>query len=52
MKKKSYSRANITVNKEEWEAFKQAAKENNSDASKEIRKMISRYIKSHKKKIS
>ena len=35
---------NIRVDEEKWERFKQVAKLNESDASKEIRKFINRYL--------
>ncbi len=36
--------ANIRVNKEKWERFKLATKANESDASKEIRKHVNKYL--------
>jgi hypothetical protein len=38
----------IRINKKEWEIFKEKAKLNESDASKEIRKFIKKYIKDNK----
>jgi len=40
--------ANIKVDKSKWNIFKKVAKAQNSDASKEIRKFIDRYIKDNK----
>jgi len=42
-----FTKANITVDKAKWERFKKLTKINNSDASKEIRKLIDRYLKEH-----
>ena len=36
--------ANIRVDEEKWKLFKQTAKKNESDASKELRKFINRYL--------
>jgi len=38
-------KATILVDAEQYEKFKKLTKANNSDASKEIRKFIERYIK-------
>ena len=35
----------VRVDKSKWERFKKITKINNSDASKEIRKFIDRYLK-------
>lgn len=48
MKTKKMKHANITVESELWEEFKKLTKENDSDASKEIRKFIKEYLKSMK----
>jgi len=42
-----FTKANITVDKAKWERFKKLTKINNSDASKEIRKLIDRYLKEY-----
>ena len=38
---------NIRVDAEKWEKFKKLAKSLNSDASKETRKFIDRYLSEH-----
>jgi len=38
---------NIRVDAEKWEKFKKLAKYQNSDASKEIRKFIDKYLAEH-----
>jgi len=35
---------NIRVDEEKWERFKKVSKANESDASKEVRKFINRYL--------
>ena len=40
--------ANIKVDRSKWNTFKKIAKINNSDASKEIRKFIDKYINDNK----
>ncbi len=40
--------ANLKVDKSKWNTFKKITKFQNSDASKEIRKFIDRYIKENK----
>lgn len=45
MEEKNLVKTSLTLNKSEYEEFKKVCKINNSDASKEIRKMISNYIK-------
>ena len=40
--------ANIKVDRSKWNTFKKVAKMNNSDASKEIRKFIEKYINDNK----
>jgi rubrerythrin len=37
-------RTSILVEKDAWERFKKIAKYNDSDSSKEIRKMMKKYI--------
>ncbi len=39
------TKVTIMVKKEIWESFKKKCKENESDASKEIRKFIKQYLK-------
>jgi len=39
--------ANITVVPAIWEEFKSITKQNNSDASKEIRKFMRKYLSAH-----
>lgn len=36
--------ANIRVNKKKWQRFQLATKTNESDASKEVRKFINKYL--------
>ena len=43
-------KTSIIINKELWEHFKNCAKLNNSDANKEMRKMINNYVKKCKTK--
>jgi len=38
-------RATIRIDRKLWEQFKKKAKKNNSDASKEIRKFVEKYLK-------
>lgn len=45
MEEKILVKTSLTLNKLEYAEFKKVCKINNSDASKEIRKMISNYIK-------
>jgi len=40
--------ANIKVDRSKWNTFKKISKINNSDASKEIRKFIDKYINDNK----
>lgn len=40
----------ISADPEYWEDFKVATKENDSDASKEIRKFVKKYMQDHKAK--
>lgn len=42
--------ANIKIEKDLWQSFKTAAKSNDSDASKEIRKFIKSYVRRHGKR--
>ena len=48
MLNKEMMTVNIKVDKSKWNIFKKVAKAQNSDASKEIRKFIDRYIKDNK----
>jgi len=43
-------KTSIIINKELWREFKNYAKLNNSDANKEMRKMISNYVKKYRTK--
>ncbi len=38
---------NLLLNEEMWEKFKKLCKANESDASKEMRKFIKRYVAEH-----
>lgn len=40
---------NFLASKELWEKFKKVAKENDSDASKELRKFMKAYVKRKEK---
>jgi len=40
--------ANLKIDKNKWNIFKKITKAQNSDASKEIRKFIDKYIKENK----
>lgn len=40
----------LRINKEIWEKFKKICKENETDASKEIRKFIKNFLKDHQTK--
>ena len=42
-----YKKVNINVDPEKWDRFKKLAKAMNSDASKEIRKFIDRFLAEH-----
>jgi bacterioferritin (cytochrome b1) len=44
--------ANLKVDKQKWQTFKKIAKVQNSDASKEIRKFMERYISENKEVIN
>ena len=43
-KSKEFIRATIQVDRKKWERFRKIAKTRHSDASKEIRKFIDRYL--------
>jgi len=43
-----YKNANFKVEKNKWEAFKKIAKLKHSDSSKELRKLIDKYIEENK----
>lgn len=38
---------NFKAEKEDWEKFKKASRELDSDASKELRKFIKKYVKNY-----
>ena len=40
----------LRINKEIWEKFRKICKENDTDASKEIRKFIKNFLKDHQTK--
>lgn len=40
-------KATININQRDYDTFKKLTKINNSDASKEIRKFIQKYIQEH-----
>ena len=40
-------KTSLNIEKEAWELFKQLTKQNNSDATKEMRKMINNYNKKY-----
>ena len=40
-------KTSLNIEKEAWELFKRLTKQNNSDATKEMRKMISNYNKKY-----
>ena len=44
-------RATILINRDNWDLFRELAKANESDASKEIRKFIKEYIANNTDKI-
>ena len=44
-------RATIIINRSDWELFRELAKTNESDASKEVRKFVKRYIAEHSNQI-
>ena len=43
-KKPEHKRVNFNVDPEKWERFKKVAKLKNSDANKELRKFIDKYL--------
>jgi len=43
-------KAAFRIDKEIWEVFKKICKENETDASKEIRKFIKDFLKNHQTK--
>lgn len=48
LKKENYKRATINVEPTKWELFKKVAKYNQSDANKELRKYIDKYLEANK----
>ena len=48
---KNIIRATILINRDEWELFRELAKANESDASKEVRKFVKNYIANNSDKI-
>ena len=44
--------ANFKVEKNKWEAFKRIAKMKHSDSSKELRKLIDKYLEENKDLLS
>ena len=49
--KNKYKHMTIRINENDWKLFKELCKANESDASKEIRKFIKKYIAEHSHKI-
>ena len=47
IEQKKMKKVNFNVQENKWEDFKKFAKDNNSDANKELRKFIDRYLKDH-----
>ncbi len=45
---KKEQRATIRVHKEDWETFKEICKNRETDASKELRKFMKRFISKYK----
>ena len=50
-KQNIYKHKTIRINENEWDLFRELAKANESDASKEIRKFIKEYIAEHSHQI-
>jgi len=48
--KRQFKKTSITVDASTYDLFKRITKENDSDASKEIRKFMKEYIARHKKR--
>ena len=45
---KEMKNANFQIEKSKWEAFKRIAKMKHSDSSKELRKLIDKYLEENK----
>jgi len=47
IEEKKMKKVNFNIQANKWEDFKTIAKDNNSDATKELRKFIDRYLKDY-----
>ena len=51
MKNTDLIKATILIERDTWKLFRELAKTNESDASKEVRKFVKRYIAEHNNQI-
>lgn len=51
MFERNLKKTSLTLDEEHYKLFKEICKVNNSDASKEIRKMIEKYIKDNQQTV-